>query len=737
MTRRKILTTTGISAGILLLIWLFCLPDNLFDNTPYSTVVTARSGELLGARVADDGQWRFPPSDSLPEKFAKAVVEYEDRTFYSHHGVSVRGLGRALWQNISNKRIVSGGSTITMQTIRLHRRGKRNVMEKLAEMFMATRLEFRYSKEEILRLYASHAPFGGNVVGIDAAVWRYLGHCGNEMSWAEAATLAVLQNAPSKIHLSKNRDALLSKRNRLLRRLFDKGELTSDEYELAIEEPLIGKPCLMPQLAPHLVEHINKSSHGKNVKTGIDFALQKRLEALAAHWRSELAYSGINDLAAVIVDLSSDQIAAYCGNADMSAERNGRWVDIADAPRSSGSILKPLLYCAAIQEGLILENTILPDIPTDFGGFVPKNFDGSYSGVVEAKSALALSLNIPNVWLLREYGVSRFASLLQRCGLGTISKSPDEYGLSLILGGAEVTLKDVVRCYAEMARFNSDFPLNDSTAIYSMLDAMRSVGRPDELDLIRAASAQNIAWKTGTSYGARDGWAIGITPGYVVGVWVGNADGRGVADLTGARSAGPVLFDIFNLLPRCGWFDAPTGKMERVCVHSGHLAGKYCKDTRLERTAQAAAKSKRCPYCIELPVSLDGLHRVADASEPMVMKSYFQLPPVHKHYYVQTHADYADPPAALQETESSMKFIYPADGTAVYLPRRADGCRSEMVCKAAHDNPDAELFWHLDNNYVCSTKDIHQVQISPTAGVHKLTIMDSFGSIMSEEIIIR
>lgn len=726
----------AVSAGAILLIWLFCLPERLFNSTPYSTVVTAKNGELLGARVADDGQWRFPPADSLPEKFTKAVIEYEDRLFFSHCGVSVRGICRAMKQNISNRRVVSGGSTITMQTIRLHRQGKRNIIEKVIEMFMATRLEFRFSKDEILRMYASHAPFGGNVVGIDAAVWRYLGNNGSDMSWAEAATLAVLQNAPSTIHLSKNRDKLFDKRNRLLKRLYDKGELTEDEYELAIEEPLIGKPYNMPQLAPHYVERLNKESHGRHIRTSIDFALQKRLESLTSFWRNDLSLSGINDLSAIIMEVSSGQIVAYCGNADISAERTGKWVDIAGAPRSSGSILKPLLYCASIQEGIILENTILPDIPTDFGGFVPKNYDGSYSGVVDARSALSLSLNIPNVWLLKEYGVARFASLLQKCGLSTITKSPDKYGLSLILGGAEVTLKDVVSCYANLADFNKDFPLNDSIAIYSMLDAMRDVNRPDKLDWSRASSVQNIAWKTGTSYGARDGWAIGITPEYVVGVWVGNANGRGVADLTGARTAGPVMFDIFNLLPSCGWFKEPQGKQEKVCVHSGHRAGKYCKDTRMERIAQKGVISRECPYCAEIPVSVDGLRRVTDASEPRVMKSFFRLPPVHKYYYTRSHADYMEAPTDIRD-EAAMKFIYPADGSVMSLPKKTDGSKSHLSCRAAHINPEAELFWHLDNNYIGSTKDIHQVQITPSPGVHKLTVFDNSGMEKSIDIIIQ
>lgn len=726
----------AMAAGVILLLWLQCLPSHLFDNTPYSTVVTASDGELLGARVADDGQWRFPPCDTVPEKFAKALVEYEDRTFYHHWGISLRGLCRALWQNISNGRVVSGGSTISMQTIRLHRQGKRNIIEKVIEMIMATRLECRYSKEEILKMYVSHAPFGGNVVGIDAAVWRYLGNAGNDMSWAEAATLAVLQNAPSAMHLSKNRENLLAKRNRLLNRLYEAGVLSYDEYELAIEEPLIGKPYAMPQLASHYVEYFNKTQHGRRTETAIDISLQERIEAIASYWRRELSLSLINDLSAVVADVSSGEIVAYCGNADMSADREGKWVDIARAPRSSGSILKPLLYCAAMQEGVILEKTLLPDIPIDFGGFMPKNFDGAYAGFVDARSALALSLNIPNVWLLKEFGVSRFANLLQKCGLTTLTRPADKYGLSLVLGGAEVSLVDVVSCYTKIVRHEKNFPLNDSIAIYSMLSAMRDVNRPDQLDWSRVSSVQNVAWKTGTSYGARDGWAIGITPGYVVGVWVGNADGSGVADLTGARTAGPVMFDIISHLPSSGWFLVPNGKEQKVCRHSGHIAGRYCMETELQLAPDNAIKSRKCPYCIQIPVSIDGQRRVTDASEPMILRSYFLLPPIHKYFYKQNHAEYIEPPVSLDDNESNIKFVYPTQGAVIVLPHKPDGTRSELICKAAHSNPSAELFWHLDNNFIGTTTDIHQIQVAPSSGVHRLTIFDNTGAEKTIEIII-
>lgn len=737
-----------IVAGVILLLWLFCLPCNLFEGVSYSTVVTDKNGELLGARVADDGQWRFPPCDTLPEKFVKALVEFEDHRFYLHCGVSVTAIGRAIIQNIRNGRVVSGGSTLSMQVIRLSSQKPRTVWQKMVEMFMATRLEARYGKEEILRIYASHAPFGGNVVGIDAALWRYLGDDGAELSWAEAATLAVLQNAPALIHLDKNRDALFAKRNRLLTRLYEKGELSSDDYELAIEEPLIGEPYPMPQYAPHLVEYYYKTAHGKLTTTAIDLFLQQRVEELATRWSKELRGQNIHDIAVVISEVESGEIIAYCGNSDMSYERDGKWVDIARSPRSSGSILKPLLYTAALQEGTILPNSLLPDVPTDFGGFVPKNFDGSYAGAITADEALALSLNIPNVHLLKEYGVARFADTLQQAGFTSLTRPADEYGLSLVLGGAEVRLVDVVSCYSRMARCYADslactrFPLNDKIALYYTFNAMREVNRPDQMDWRRASSVQNVAWKTGTSYGSRDAWAVGVTPKYVVGVWVGNADGSGVPELTGARTAGPILFDIFNLLPYSKWFAEPyvsEGVMCRICSHSGHIAGRHCTETGEVLLPRNSINCSRCPYCKEVSVSLDGMRLVGDRSEPTHTKCYFVLPPLMEYYYRQQHQEYIPLPkksSANNTIEQSFHFVYPTDGSIVSIPKQIDGTRGAIVCQAVHIST-AELFWHLDGSFIGTTADIHKMQIKPSLGYHTITIVDDLGVQQTISIIVK
>ncbi|MDL2282839.1 penicillin-binding protein 1C, partial [Parabacteroides sp. OttesenSCG-928-G06] len=436
----------------LLFIWyFFCLPQQLFD-VPYATVVTDRSGDLLGARIADDGQWRFPERATVPEKMKVCLTTFEDRYFYRHPGVNPLAIGRALWQNIKQKRIVSGGSTLTMQTIRLSRREARRVGEKLKEMILATRLELRYSKEEILALYVSHAPFGGNVVGLDAAAWRYFGHPADQLSWAEAATLAILPNAPAMIHPGKSREALRRKRNRLLSQLYDRELIDASTYELALEEPLPDEPLPLPQTAPHLVSLFHQSQRGKQVASTLDKGLQQRVESLLERWNNEFRRSDIRNMAALVVDIQTNEVVAYCGNVRFEADDSGNQVDVIQAPRSTGSILKPFLYYAALQEGIILPHTLLPDIPVNINGFSPQNFNLAYEGAVSASEVIARSLNIPSVQLLRQYSVPKFYTFLRQIGLTTLHKPAGHYGLSLILGGAEATLWDVTAAYINMGR---------------------------------------------------------------------------------------------------------------------------------------------------------------------------------------------------------------------------------------------------------------------------------------------
>lgn len=686
------------TAAALFLAWLLCLPRNLFKGTVYSTVVESAEGELLGARIADDGQWRFPPSTEVPERFATALVQFEDKRFWWHPGVDLLAIGRAFKDNIKEGHTVSGGSTITMQVIRLSRGKERTIWQKIIEAVQATRLELRYSKKKILALYASHAPFGGNVVGLEAAAWRYFGRPADELSWAESATLAILPNSPASMHPGKNREALKEKRDRLLERLCKKGYIDRETLEASLEEPLPEVPLQLPSYARHYVEHCTK---GQKTRTGIKFTLQKAVEEVCDRRSDDLSEEGIADMAAVVIDNSTGDIIAYVGNTSKDRKRPGVDVDVASSPRSTGSILKPVLFKAALEEGTILPATLLPDIPVNLSGFAPQNFDHQFYGAVHANNALARSLNIPAVFLLQEYGVPRFLERLQNCNIGTLENDASHYGLSLILGGGECRLDEVTRMYSKMA-----VEASESLSAWYTMDALKEVNRPDELDWRLIRSVRKAAWKTGTSYGFRDAWAVGMTPHYTIGVWAGNAEGQGVAGLTGARTAGPVMFDILNLLPaESCWFEMPSkdGEYVKICKDSGHLAGPDCTDTEDMLIPKAGLETEPCPY-----------HKTGE----------FVLPPAMEWYYRPHHPEYK---GATHNTTSAIAFIYPSNGSTIQLPRQLSGEIEGAVFRAAHHNPETKIWWHLDGNYIGETSLIHEMKLAPEKGKHTLTIVDENG----------
>ena len=746
----------AVLSAVLVLWYMFCLPENLFEGTEYSTVVVDRNGELLGARISKDGEWRFAEKP-LPhggesvsdgeDKYFTAVIQFEDRWFRWHPGVNPVSICRAFISNIRSGHVVSGGSTITMQVIRMSRHRKRTLWQKLVEAVLATRLELRCSKDEILRMYADNAPFGGNVAGLDAASWRYFGRPSSELSWGEAATLAVLPNAPSSIRLGKNREKLLEKRNRLLVKLRDNGHLSQEECTLACSEPLPTSPKPLPSLASHLTDDIagNRYSDGKGytailsvdgkawkngtptagryVQTSIDLNLQRRIEEFADRRSGELAEEGINDLAVIVEEVGTGEILAWCGNAGPERKRPGVNVNAARAPRSSGSILKPFLYHDALADGVILPWSLVADTPVNINGFSPQNYDMTYGGAVPAAEALSRSLNVPSVHMLKDYGVQKFMENLQKRGLTTLTRSASDYGLSLILGGAECRLDEVTAAYAAMSRdYTEGTGKDDKMALYYTFDALKDVNRPDEIDWHLIRSVRKIAWKTGTSYGYRDAWAVGVTPAYAVGVWAGNASGAGAPGLLGARTAGPVMFGVFNMLPGSTpeWFPEPApgdGIRMEVCHESGFIAGPFCgqKDTLL--LPEAALKSATCPYH-----SMEDGHKI------------FRLPPAMEWFYRQRHPEYEDNMRSVSghgDGSGDMEFIYPENGSRITLPRQLDGSPGEIVLNLAHHDRDATVYWHLDRTYIGETRFLHQKRVLPEKGKHSITVVDNHGETLS------
>ncbi|GHT62401.1 penicillin-binding protein 1C [Bacteroidia bacterium] len=730
-----------LAAVVLLLIaYYFCLPRQLF-KVPYSTVVTDRHGQLLGARIAGDGQWRFPACDTVLEKFKICLTSFEDRYFYYHWGINPLSLGRAIIQNIKEKRIVSGGSTLTMQVIRLSRNKNRTVWEKGIEAIWATRLEFRYSKEKILALYASYAPFGGNVVGLDAAAWRYFGHPADRLSWAETATLAVLPNAPSLLHLAKNREALLQKRNRLLKKLFDQKIFDQTTYELALSENLPGEPLPLPQIAPHLVTWFYKNSPGKNCLSTIDKDLQIRVENVLERWNYEFRQNDIRNIAAIVIDVKTNQPIAYCGNVRFRDEDAGNQVDVIQAERSTGSILKPFLYYAMLQEGDILPKTLVPDVQININGFSPQNFNLQYEGAVHADEAVSRSLNVPLVYLLRKYGVPKLYNFLKQNRIAALPKPSGHYGLSLILGGTEAKLFDLANAYSNMARslLNVESGYHPA-AVWQVFNALTEVNRPEQINWKAIPSMQKIAWKTGTSYGFRDAWAIGITPKYVVGVWVGNASGEGRPNLTGAKTAGPVMFDIFELLPASPWFEQPTGQFveAEVCRQSGHLKSRFCEDTDTVLICPNGLRTDPCPFHTIVNLTADEQFRIYETcaeAGTSIRKSWFVLPPAWAWYYRQHHPEYKSlpplKPGCGEGNYQPMQFIYPQGNAKISPSKQLDGTTGEITFELAHNNPNATVFWHLDNEYRTSTTDFHKLSVRILHGIHSVTVVDNEGNTLS------
>ncbi len=769
---KRLLVAAG---GALAAFWLF-VPVVPFD-APLSTVVLDRDGELLGASIAADGQWRFGVASAVPEKFAAAITCFEDRRFYWHPGVDPIALGRAALSNVRERRVVSGGSTLTMQVVRLARQGRpRTLSEKAIESVLALRLSLSLSKRQVLGLYAAYAPFGGNTVGLDAAAWRYFGRDAKQLSWAETATLAVLPNAPALVHPGRNRELLLAKRNRLLDTLRARGAIDALSADLAKREPLPPAPAPLPMLAPHLVARAGQERSGRRFRAGdespwVRTTLRKELQARAgeivARHRKALADNGVRNAAALVVDVPTGEVLAYVGNHwPPGTDEQGGHVDVVPARRSTGSVLKPLLYASMLEAGEVLPSQLVADVPTHIGAFHPENFDRAYAGAVPAAQALARSLNVPAVRLLRAHGVERFTAVLRRLGLRTLDRPGSHYGLALILGGAEGTLWDVTGVYAGLARsaqartpdearaafFEAAYRTNQRAAraesaplgpaaSYLTLQAMLEVERPGEELAWRAfSSARKVAWKTGTSYGFRDAWAVGVTPRVAIGVWAGNASGEGRAGLTGHSAAAPILFDLVGGLPASGWFAPPESGLEDVdvCARSGMRAGAQCETRRAELVPKAGLDSAPCSFCRLVHADAALAWQVHADCEPLGAiraVSWFVLPPALETYYRRLHADYRPPPpfrpdcrAALSGAQSaSLSFVYPREGAYVYVPVEMDGSLGRVVFEAAHRDASARVFWHLDDEYAGETVEAHQLALAPRPGRHRLVLVDERG----------
>ena len=746
LSKSKFYFILGIVVILILVVSL--MPDPL-GREPLSTVLLDRNGRLMGARLASDGQWRFAPSDSLPPKYRIALLNYEDQRFLWHPGIDPMALIRAMIQNMRAGKIISGGSTISMQLARISLKySRRSLLNKMAEAVVALKIELKYSKSSILRLYAATAPFGGNIAGLEAASWRYFGHPPELLSWAEAALLAVLPNAPAAMHPGKNRQMLLDKRNRLLKKLYRRKFISSTDLELSLSEPLPAERVPFPDLAPHFLESLRINGKTGTIKSTLDAETQQIALRLATNHRSNISPAFIDNLAVVVRDVTNQEVLAYVGNVSPAEGTKGAHNNMAVAMRSPGSILKPFLFAAALDEGLIHTGSLLPDIPFWWGSYSPRNFDNSFSGAVKASDALQRSLNVPFAWLLKEYGIEKFRVLLKKMGFSGFEKSAGYYGISLILGGAEINLLELTAVYAAMARKamdpNYDFPLSHE-ACRLTAEVLTGLNRPEtEATLFPETEDLRLAWKTGTSYGFRDAWALGFNPRYVIGIWVGNADGIGRPGLTGASAAGPLLFDLAFALVRHQPFFQPLTQLTKrfeVCSISGYSPGPDCPVSTIIGSA-GGNKVKVCNYHQHVTTDLSIRWQVAPGCKTpfeTLNTTWFVLPPLMGYYYGLRHSDYKPLPPPYPDCEAAnptmMDFAYPPPNAALFLPRSFDGNAKPAIFTVIHQNPHSKVHWHLNGRWLGTTSGPeHRMPVMVAAGDYFVTAVDDKGERISRKV---
>ncbi len=776
--RRKLLIYLTLSALLLVFIYsIIPCPEPLFPEN-YSTVVLDANGKILRVFLNEDEQWYFAPNDTLriPPKLKTAVLQFEDRYFYYHPGINPVSIFRAIYQDIREHRVVSGASTLTMQVARLVRNKPRTFRNKLVEMLMALKIELQYSKDRIFGLYLNHAPYGGNIIGYQAASLKYFGKQPEQLTWGEAATLAVLPNAPGLISPSADSEKLTRKRNWLLKKLLDKKVIGYDTYQTALLEPVPSAVLTFPFHAPHFAQFALEKRAGKSgyIRTTIDLRLQETIGNLVQEHIKYLKGYGIRNAAALVVDTQTGKVRAYVGSQDFFDSTNTGQVDGVHAPRSTGSILKPFLYALSMDEGLVLPQTVIKDVPSYFGSFSPANADEKFNGLVTAREALTRSLNVPAVRLLNAFGIYSFYIFLQSAGLHTLFRTPDDYGLPLILGGAEATVWDLAELYRGLANYGtfshlqifeeSNLVAGSKTgeshaqrdgrfksaitnlispgACYLTLDILHDLKRPGaEYYWEQYQNQWPLAWKTGTSYGQRDAWAVGVSPQWTIAVWAGNFDGEPNGALTGASCAGPILFNIFNYLPKNvgkSWFEKPESEMQRVdiCGETGFLAGPDCPDVKTVEAPAAMKPLRICPFHKAVYVTLDEKHKVCslcwESGKYKKISLPFYPPDVAQYLRERGQVLAEIPPhlascPALAENQP-VQIVYPGQNARLWIPRDLDGQMQKITLRVAHRQQNQTIFWYLDNHYLGASEKQHVKALTISAGWHTLEVLDDEGN---------
>lgn len=749
---KKYLRTVKTVFTILLLFVVLDLLFPLPEQKQYSKEILANDGTLLSAYLTDDDKWRLKTElEEVSPELIKAIIEKEDSWFNWHLGVNPISIVRALYKNLISGEKVSGASTITMQLARMLEPKERTYLNKFVEMFRAFQIELRYSKNEILEMYLSLLPFGGNIEGVKSASYIYFNRPPDKLSLAQSVLLAVIPNDPNSLRLDRINDEIIKERNYWINKFRDENIFYLNELSDALEEPVEQNRFEIPTLAPHFSYYVKENFKEYKIKTTLDLSIQQTAENLLLRQVKAVFYKGITNGAVLVIDNKNSSVVAYCGSADFYDDGSFGQVNGITAIRSPGSTLKPALYEYAFDNGTLTPQMKLADIPTDFNGYQPENYDLKFYGNVSAEFALVNSLNIPAVSLLRNSGSFNFFNLLESCGFKDIRNQKDKLGLSLILGGCGATLEELTRLFSAFAKKGKLFPLvynvdnlnnEQSMEIFSsassflVAEILSGINRSDIADLTNYSKLPKFAWKTGTSYGKRDAWSIGFNPNYTIGVWMGNFNGRGSPHLSGAEVAVPLLFDLFNAIDYDAeekWFDFPEDLYQReVCSESGLLPTQYCNYVIEDYAIKDKSHNEVCK--IHNPVYVNPDETIQYCTQCLPMNNYKKVvysiyQPELTVWFAENNYNISSPPphnhnCNAKFSEEGPRILSPTEDYEYFVEENSD---QEIVLLAASDGRVNTHYWFVNDEYFAKTKPGNKIFLKPETEELKITCLDDKG----------
>jgi penicillin-binding protein 1C len=729
---------------------------------PHSVVVEDREGRFVHAFRSPDGMWRLrtPPSE-IPERLKRILLRKEDRWFYYHPGVNPFSLVRALAQNITTGQRVSGASTITMQIARMMEPKERTYLNKVIEIFRALQLEMRYSKEELLELYLSMVPLGGNIEGLRSAAYIYYQTPLERLNIARLIDLILIPTDPNRFRPDRNAELLQREREQRSLQWLQEGLLTQDDSMVIWNTPALAQRHPLPRLAPHFALRVREQGRAQSdIRTYLDLQIQSTVEQLLTNHLRPWKQIGVKNGAVLVVENATGGVVAYAGSQRFDDTASQGQVDAVRALRSPGSTLKPFLYALLMDRGDLTPHIMLLDVPFDAEGYQAENYDGTYSGPVYAADALRKSLNVPMVRLLRRVGITPLVDLLGQLGVASIPAQRQKLGLSMILGGCGVTLEELTAAYRtfpaggtyqplQFAHVEEHIPRQEvfsPSAAYMVTDILSGMERPDVPN--NFASARNlpvVAFKTGTSYGRRDAWSVGYSAEYTVGVWIGNVDNKGNPELVGSKSAAPLLFDIFNSISTVhqkGILPVPHDiRVRQVCAFSGASPGPWCAQ-RIDDLASATRTTNApCTFCREILVTSDRKHTLCPTcigTASYHSSTYVDFPAELLAFW-RSRGRTVDPPPSHNPLCTQVAagegplIVSPSDHMTYFL---FDG-NQKLLLQASSDGAVEEHRWYVDDRFLGSNRVGEKMFAKLDKGDHTIACVDTRGRLSQVRISVK